>query len=176
MLFESRVFQPAHPKPFLPEQSLEILCTYMYYKLCTQALSFETHMAKMVNFNVVTSAQVQIWSLIFDMKFCDQIFFSVFFFRLTCPLFFVNSACLWIWNICIILRDNKLNQAFLIYFFSTKKLTEVLWNFQSMFNQIQPKFNRWVLGLWPTLPQTFIIIGGILFVATGSQYRSTCEI
>ena len=87
---------------------------------------------------------------------------------LTCPLFFVNSACLWKWNICIILRDNKLNQAFLIYFFYTK-LTEVLWNFQPMFNQIQPKFNGFVLGLWPTLPQTFMKIGATLYEISWQQ-------
>ena len=93
------------------------------------------------------------------------------------PLFFVYSASLWKWNICIILRVNKLNQAFLIYFFYTEKLTEVLSNFQLMFNQIQPKFKWWVIGLWPTLPQTFMKIGAILFGSgSGSQYRSTCEI
>ena len=88
---------------------------------------------------------------------------------LTCPLFFLNSACLWKWNICIILRDNKLNQAFLIYYFYTEKLTEVLWNFQPMFNQIQPKFNGFVLGLWPTLPQTFMKIGAILYEISWQQ-------
>ena len=55
------------------------------------------------------------------------------------------------------IRDNKLNQAFLIYFFDTEKLTDrVLWN-------CQPKFNGIVLGLWPILPQTFMKIGAILF-------------
>ena len=88
---------------------------------------------------------------------------------LTCPLFFVNSTCLWILNICIKLWDNKLNQAFLIYFFYTEKLTEVLWNFQPMFNQIQPKFNGLVLGLWPTLPQTFMKIGAILYEISWQQ-------
>ena len=39
-------------------------------------------------------------------------------------------------------KDNNLNEALLIYFIYTEKLTDrVLWNIQSIFNNIQPKFN-----------------------------------
>ena len=57
------------------------------------------------------------------------------------------------------IRDNKLD---LFFSYKEKPTDRVFWNFQPVFNQIQPKFNGLVFGLWPTLPQTFMKIGAIL--------------
>ena len=51
------------------------------------------------------------------------------------------------------IRDDKLNQVLLIYLFYTENLAyrAYIQNFQPIFNKIQPKFNGFVLGFWPTL-------------------------
>ena len=41
---------------------------------------------------------------------------------------------------------------FSIFFYRNKLTDKVLWIFQSILNQIQPKFNGLVLGLWLTYP------------------------
>ena len=47
------------------------------------------------------------------------------------------------------IRDNKLKQASLNYFFYTEKLTDrVLWNCQPIYNQTESKFNGLVLCLF----------------------------
>ena len=63
------------------------------------------------------------------------------------------------------ISDNKLNQAFLIYFLVLHG-EAYRQNFQPIVTQNQPKFNALVLGLWPTFAQNenpFMKIGTILF-------------
>ena len=47
---------------------------------------------------------------------------------------------------------------------------QIFINFHPVFNQIEPKFNGLVLGLWQTLPQTYKKNGPILF---GMSWRQT---